>query len=349
MFRVLLPFIFMLMTACQQGTPPEQADTLWLNGRIEGEHAYAATKVPGRINSLKVEAGDTVKAGQVVALLDDRQIRAQVAQARSALEAAQASENASRTALDVFRKEVRLKLAQAESALKHARAQLEAAKVRRAQAERDEKRMRTLFNKKQISREQWEKARLTAQLARADERTAAAAVEQARKAVDTARLGFETLKAKEAELAALRARTEQARSALEAALSQQADMRILAPIDGVVVEKLAHTGEVLAPGAVLFDIVDLDKLYFQGYVPEYMLGRVHLGQPAHIQVDAWPERTFSAKVGFISDQAAFTPKDVQTRDERVKQVFKVKLYLDENPQRRLKPGMPADAEIDLNE
>jgi HlyD family secretion protein len=101
----------------------------------------------------------------------------------------------------------------------------------------------------------------------------------------------------------------------------------------------------VAAGTPLFDVVDLDRLYLKVFVPEAQIGKVRLGLPARIHTDAFPERSFAATVRFIASRAEFTPKEVQTPDERVKLVYAVKLSLEDNPEHRLTPGLPADAVI----
>jgi len=95
----------------------------------------------------------------------------------------------------------------------------------------------------------------------------------------------------------------------------------------------------------LFELVDLDKLYLKAYVPEVEIGKVRLGLPAQIYTDAFPDKPFSAELRYIASRAEFTPKEVQTRDERTKLVYAMKLYLDANPDHRLTPGLPVDAVI----
>jgi len=109
--------------------------------------------------------------------------------------------------------------------------------------------------------------------------------------------------------------------------------------------RLVDVGEVVGAGAPLLDIVNMNRLYLKVYVPELEIGKVRLGLPARIYIDAYPDQYFTATVRYISSRAEFTPKEVQTPDERVKLVYAVKLYLDENPDHRLAPGLPADAII----
>ncbi|MCG8380461.1 MAG: HlyD family efflux transporter periplasmic adaptor subunit, partial [Proteobacteria bacterium] len=104
-------------------------------------------------------------------------------------------------------------------------------------------------------------------------------------------------------------------------------------------------GEVVQAGQPLYELVDLQRLYLKVYIPEVEIGKVRLGLKAKVYTDAFPDEPFDATVRYISSRAEFTPKEVQTPDERVKLVYAVRLYLDENPDNRLTPGLPSDAVI----
>jgi HlyD family secretion protein len=124
-----------------------------------------------------------------------------------------------------------------------------------------------------------------------------------------------------------------------------ADFAIRSPITGRVLTRSVELGERVGDGTPLFTLVDLDRLYVKIYVPEPSIGKVALGQDARVYVDAYPERPFAGRVSRVSQEAEFTPKNVETREERVKLVFAVEIALAENPDGVLKPGMPADAVI----
>ena len=120
---------------------------------------------------------------------------------------------------------------------------------------------------------------------------------------------------------------------------------VSAPSAGMVSNRLREPGEMLAAGGGVVELVDLNRLYLKVYVPENQIGKIRLGLPAQISTDAFPEHPFAATVSHIAARAEFTPKEVQTPDERVKLVYAVKLSLSSNPQLRLTPGLPADAVI----
>ncbi|GAB5045996.1 hypothetical protein TdN_03880 [Thermodesulfovibrio sp. TK110] len=127
----------------------------------------------------------------------------------------------------------------------------------------------------------------------------------------------------------------------------QADLnetKIYSPIDGVILSRPVEAGEVVNPGTVLYVIVDLNRLYVKVYVPEPDIGKLKLGMPARVYIDAYPDRFFNGRITKIYEQAEFTPKNVETKQERVKLVFGVEVSVD-NPEGLLKPGMPADVVI----
>lgn len=147
-----------------------------------------------------------------------------------------------------------------------------------------------------------------------------------------------------AAIAAAQAQVEAAEAARGLARANLADTTVAAPFTGVVLERLVEPGEVVAAGAPLVTLVDLSKLHAKVYVAEVDLGRVKIGDPARVYVDAFPGRSFDATVAEVAQQAEFTPRDVHMKDERVKLVFAVKLAV-RNPEGVLKPGMPVDARI----
>jgi multidrug efflux pump subunit AcrA (membrane-fusion protein) len=146
------------------------------------------------------------------------------------------------------------------------------------------------------------------------------------------------------QVSAVEAQVEVARAALGLLRVQGEKLTLQAPISGLVLERPVHVGELAVPGAPLMTLADLDNVTLTIFVPEDQIGKVQLGQPVSVTVDAYPEQTFPGAVTFIASQAEFTPKNVQTREERVNMVFAVKVRLP-NEDQALKPGMPADAVI----
>lgn len=301
------------------------------NGRIEGDHTTVASKLPGRIAELKVREGDSVRPGQLLARLEDTQLAARQQQADAAVASLKAQLAAARAQLDVARQEVPLAEAGAEAAVAKARAA-------EAQAARDAGRFDELAARGSVEARRAEQMRLAHTAAAADLR-------QATQSLAAARLGHDKIRARGNDITALEAGLRQAEAAAREVASLVADQELRAPTGGVVLSRLREAGELVAAGTPIFDLVDLDKLYLKVYVPEKQIGQVRLGLPARIHSDAFPQQVFPATTRYIAAQAEFTPKEVQTPDERVKLTYAVKLYLDANPEHRLSPGVPADAVI----
>jgi len=162
--------------------------------------------------------------------------------------------------------------------------------------------------------------------------------------VAQAQVGGMKMGATPQQIAVAEAQVDMARAALEALKAQLSKFVLKAPVPGLVLERPVHVGEVALPGAPLLTVADLNNLTLTLYVPESDLGRIHLGEMVSVTVDAYPGRVFTGTITTIASEAEFTPKDVQTREERVSLVFAVKVRLP-NPDHALKPGMPADAAV----
>ncbi|HYM35076.1 MAG TPA: efflux RND transporter periplasmic adaptor subunit [Steroidobacteraceae bacterium] len=315
------------------------------NGRIEGDHLAVSSKFAGRIAEIKVREGDSVKTGQVLAVLDDAQIKTKVTQATAAVAALNAQVDAVTTALALLRKEVPLAVGGADAALSRANADIAKAKASHDQASREAERTKELLAQGVIPKQGAERADLAVTSAEAEHEATRGSAIQAGKQLSQARLGADRIKAKESELAALQAQLEQAKARLAETESVLEDLTLKAPSPGVVMTRIREVGEVINAGSPILDLVDLDRLYLKVYVPEIQIGKLRLNLPARIYIDAYPETPFDATVSYISSRAEFTPKEVQTPDERVKLTYAVKLTLTKNPDRKLTPGLPADAVV----
>ena len=165
-------------------------------------------------------------------------------------------------------------------------------------------------------------------------RPGSAVAEAGRKSINIERQALDSLFAHQRELEAQ----------LDAAKTQLTYTEIHAPLDGVVLTKNVESGEVVNPGTPVVSIANIDALWMNIYIPETQTGLVKLGQTVRVHVDSFPGETFNGKISFVSSESEFTPKTIQTQEERIKLVYRVKVSL-ENTGQRLKPGMPADAEI----
>lgn len=304
--------VFAAMAGCRQ---PEEPGVLRFSGHVEATEVRISTKSGGTLSTLEVQEGDRVDSGQMVARFDTTD--AELARAAARAERAAAEAN------------LRLLLAGArEEDLRAAEAELERAGADLENAERDLKRMEDLL----ASGSGFEKSRDDARLRRD---VAARNLEVARETLAKLRAG-----ARREEIDATRARLQAAEARLAQIDQQMKDATVMSPLSGVVTEKLVEPGEILAPRTALLVVSDLNHAWLNIYVGDQDLPAIRIGQPAEVTTDAGPER-YPGKVTFIASQAEFTPKNVQTRDERLKLVYKVKVALD-NTKGVFKPGMPAE-------
>jgi HlyD family secretion protein len=301
-----------------------------------------------RVRVHQAEVASDWQAQQVVRQVE--QARAQVAAAERAAEAARANvaaieANLVRSQQDLQRVEQLYRegavgaqqVDAAQAQVKALRAQREAALAQEAAALRQVTQFEAALRAAEANR-------LQVGIRQHDRSIAVAQLEQARAALRTARVGFDVVRQRQEEVAAARAQLAQALATLQLVQAQYDQTILRAPTAGVIVTKSAEVGDVVAAGQRLVSIARLDRVWLRVFIPEADLGRVRIGQPADVYVDAFPHRAFAGTVTEISQRAEFTPRNVQTREERVKQVFGVKITLD-NPARVLKPGMPADAVI----
>jgi HlyD family secretion protein len=247
--------------------------------------------------------------------------------------------------------------------IQDARAAVEAARTEQARASSDWERAQTLFKNDDISRAQYDQfrtqyERTTATLRQVEQRLALVVEGPRRETIEAARAQTERAKAavaaveasrleikrREQEVEARRAEIERSRAQLAVIESQLADTDIVSPIDGVVLVKSAEPGETVAAGTTVLTLGDIEHPWLRGYVPETQLGQVKLGQQARVTTDSFPGKTYTGRLSFIASEAEFTPKQIQTPEERVKLVYRLKVDL-ENPNRELKLNMPADAEV----
>lgn len=133
-------------------------------------------------------------------------------------------------------------------------------------------------------------------------------------------------------------------STLELAKTRLGFADLKAPIDSFVITKSAEDGEVVQAGTPVFTIIDLTDVWLTAYINETDLGKVKINQPAYVKIDSFPEKKYEGRISFISEKAEFTPKQIQTQEERVKLVYRIKIDL-KNTELELKPGMPADGYI----
>lgn len=377
--RRALPVILILLIAAGillwrfvLKAPPPPDSVVLLSGRVEGDDSTIAPKTSGRIAEIRFREGDSVKAGDTIAVLDDEQVRAREDQARAALTASEARERAARSQLASLQEQLEQSKIQttqsqmdAEGRVRQAEAELSSAEAELAQQEASLK--LALFDKDAytrlaetgaVSERQGKQAVTTADQQTAVVAAARRRVEAARAAVTTARASLDNpniraaqeaivrkqMAQQEAEIAASVASAQQANFALSEAQANRKDLTVFAPFDGTVITRSAEPGEVVTAGTPIVTLLDLSKVYLRGFVPEGEIGRVKIGQAARVYLDSNPDQAVDAFVSRADPQATFTPENTYFREDRVKQVVGVKLQL-KAAIGFAKPGMAADGEI----
>ncbi|UCF67050.1 MAG: efflux RND transporter periplasmic adaptor subunit [Acidobacteriota bacterium] len=286
-----------------------------VSGHMEATEVRISTKIGGTLKWFPVEEGNRVEQGQKIAQIDTVDLELNLAAVR-------AESDLARAELELRRSGYR-----AEE-IAEARAQVDAAEAELAAAERDLERFQGLLD----SGSGTEKLRDDARTRR---EVAANMLQAARERLRKLESGF-----RREETEAARARFEAARARIAQIEQQIGDAAVVSPVAGVVTEKLAEAGELLAPGSGLAMVTQLDDAWLTAYLPEPDLGKVRLGQQAIVETDGGETRR--GELTFINAQAEFTPRNVQTRDERIKLVYRIKISVD-NRDGLFKPGMPAHA------
>jgi HlyD family secretion protein len=299
----------------------EEEGVLTLSGNIEVTEMEVGFPFAGRIREMLKEEGEQVKKGERLASLDTSQIESEAEHARALLQ-----EN--------FAKVDELKAGSRPQELEQARSQLDHARAEFSKTQKDHERAEKLYSNGAISAQQMDEAKkaleISASLKRKAEESLSLVKEGPRK---------ENIRAAEK-------RVDQARAALKTAEARLSDGVALAAASGVILAKNAEQGETVSAGSPVYTIGDLGKPWVRVYVNENKLGALKLGQNAEVMTDSYPGKRYEGTVTYISSDAEFTPKNIQTQEERVKLVFGVKVSVT-NSNNELKPGMPADVRIFL--
>jgi len=361
--------------------PP--GNRLMVSGNIELNEVNIAFKTAGRLIERTVNEGDDVKQGQVVARIDRDQLQAQRSRETAGLAATESQLVQAQTAIEWQKATVaadvdtrRADLTGAEARLSElrngarpqerldAKAAVDAAATEVERARKDWDRAQTLYKNDDISTAQYDQFRsrfenAQAVLRQVQEREALvlagprteqiraqeAAVERARAALKMAEANSIEIRRRTEELAGRRAEVGRSKANLALIDTQLSDTVAVSPVDGVVLVKVADPGEVIAAGMTVLTIGDIDHPWVRAYVNEPDRQKVRIGQPVRVTTDV-SGKVYRGRIIFISSQAEFTPKQIQTQQERVKLVYRIKIEV-ENPQRELKANMPVDAEIVL--
>jgi len=294
---------------------------LTLSGNIEAHESLVSFKIQGRIIDLPVEEGQWVEHGTLLARLDDADYRQKVR-----IDEANVNVRESNLALTLAgTREQEVKASQ--QTMLDAQADLQQKKL-------DDDRALNLFSKEEISAQDRDRADTAL---KRSEAIFQAAQQRYNQAVEGSR---------KEDIAIARANLAEANANLGLSRVNLSYTILRAPSAGVITVRQAELGEVVVPGTPVVTLADLDHMWLRAYIAETDLGRIRWGQEATITTDTYPGKQYRGRISFISSSAEFTPKSAQTYKERVTLVYRIKIDV-ENPNHELKPGMPADAHVEL--
>jgi HlyD family secretion protein len=362
------------------GQRKERAAELYYSGTIEATQANLSFQVGGRVTDVPVDEGQAVEAGQLLAVLERDSFLAGRDQALANLTRAEETLNQMQILLALSRQALPAEVERAEAAVKtleaqlresetgyrsqdvqQARLALEEARITMEQARKDQARFEQLFKrnviaekdkdvadlKYQTAMKEYQRARQAFAMLKEGYRlesieAARARLAETRATLKLARSNLQKIEATEKEVAAARAQVKASRAAVELAEIQLSHSQLRAPSKGIIVSRNVEPGEVVSIGQEVISLADLSQVDLKVFVDETEIGKIKPGQPVDVKIDTFPDKIYPGSVSFISPEGEFTPKIIQTRKERVKLVYLVKIKIS-NPEFELKSGMPADA------
>ena len=297
----------------------ENGNFLKVSGNIEATEVDVGFKVSGRIVGRFFEEGDPIDQGKVLAKLDDEDLRNRLEVAQANLMSAQA--RLSKLLAGSRPEEIR----QAEANLHQAQSDL-------GNKQMQYERMKGLYERGVIAKEAYDNAETSYKVAKA--------------ALQVAAENYQLVKEgpRKEDIEDARAQVDQARASVKLNETQLSYATLYSPISGVVLVKSGEIGEVVNPGTPILTMADVENIWLKAYIPETDLSRVKWGQEVVVTTDLRPRKKYKGRISFISSQAEFTPKQIQTEKERVTLVYRIKVNIS-NTDRELKPGMPADGRI----
>jgi len=297
----------------------DESDVIRISGNIEIRDAEVSFKIPGVVEQRPVSEGELVQSGDLVAKLESSELVQEAALRRAEVAAAQATLAA-------------LTAGSRPEEIAQAAALRDVARAEAAHDRVEYLRNKSLYEGQALSKQEAERAE------------AAYRASQARVREASERLALLRKGPRDEDIENARAQVDRAEQALALTQTRLGYATLAAPMSGVVLSENLEPGEYAAPGMPIVTIGDLENVWLRGYVNETDLGRVKFSQMVCVTTDTYPGKIYEGRLSFIASEAEFTPKSVQTTQERVKLVYRVKIDIP-NPALELKPGMPADAEI----
>lgn len=303
--------------------PQPDPNLIRVTGNIELNDVEVSFRIPGWVEERPASEGKTIKAGEIVARLEVSELAQEVALREAEVRAY----TAELAALHAGSRPQEITVAQAA-------VRLAEAEVERLAAEFE--RQKDLFERKTASQAVYERAK-------ADHEVARSRLQEAQERLKLTEEG-----PRQEDIARAQARLDQVKQSLAIAKTRLGYATLRSPISGIVLSENIQAGEYVVPGVPVVTIGNLAEVWLRAYVNETDLGRVKLGQRVCVRTDTYPDKTYAGELSFIASAAEFTPRNVQTAEQRVKLVYRIKIDIP-NRELELKPGMPADADIWLGE
>lgn len=321
-FILILIGIFSLFVYFLYPQKEIEQNSVKVSGNIEATEVNVGFNISGRITHIYVKEGDWVEKGSLIAKLDDKDLRYRFELAKAGLNSTQARLN---KLLAGSRPE---EIREAEARLNQAKYELE---NKRIQYER----MKGLFEKHVIPKEVLDNAETGYRVSQ--------------ESFEMAKENYKLLKEgpRKEDIEEAKAQLEQARAQLKLAEIQLSYTNLYSPISGIVLVKSCEVGEVVNQGTSILTLADIENVWLRAYIPETELGKIKWGQEVIVKTDMTPKKEYKGRISYISSQAEFTPKSIQTEKERVTLVYRIKVDI-KNVDKELKPGMPAEGIILLN-
>lgn len=310
------------------GQKGNRTKELFYSGTIEATQAKLSFQVPGRVAKVNVQEGQSVKKDQIIAQLDREEYEARYEQASANLAKAKKSKQQLETVLGINKKTMPAEVARAEASVKTAADNLR-------DAEKNYQRFEELFKKGVVTEKERDTLKLNFDVAKSR-------LTEAESVLKLAQGNLGRIDAAKQDVETAIPQIDATKASLKQASIQLDYTQLKAPMDGVVTSRNIEPGETVTPGREVITISDLSRVDLKIFIDETQIGKVKPNQEVEVTVDTFPGKVYTGVVSFISPEGEFTPKIIQTKKERVKLVYLVKISI-ANPNFELKSGMPADA------
>ncbi len=328
---ILIGFIVLLLAAggfVYFGQWQARHAEIYYSGIIEAKDSRLAFQAGGRVVSVAVKEGQVVAKDQILAELDPAEFQSRREQARAALDRSIKNHQQMGTQLSIYESTLPADVVRAEATVANARRVMD-------DARKNKERYDALFQRQVIAEKERDAVKL--QYDSADSR-----LTEAEAALKQAKSNLQKITVTKQDIEGAKAQVSQSRATLDQMSIQSTYATLKAPFGGVITSRNMEPGEVVSPSREVISLADLSRVDLKIFVDETEIGKVKPGQPVDVKIDTFPGRVFKGTVAFISPEGEFTPKIIQTKKERVKLVYLVKVSIP-NPNFELKTGMPADA------